>query len=860
MAFNDKNGKHTLQYVQTGRAKRYVGSTIPTQLYKKHVRKPGAVIPETFYYTEVQAKQKGLPKTAYADYKERTVHICTDHSVRFVHGAAVHEHYHLMRDLSYQQLGVGGLTEEDAIRRFSLNIVIDGSNEQFGYLTNQYAKVKLRALRWEILDDYLKLRALKNFLAGGKEWRGSSSPYHNAMYLTLAAHTVLMVEVKKRGKTTNLELMYQHRLDPADLWREIESVLGHPPDINIRDRWTEFFGLTMECWTTDNQWLQLEWIERMLQIYSIGQDDAPTQSPFDVGGHVNREQQTEAPPAGQSKPSQGSSSGSSSQPQQGDPQQGQAGESGGEEGQASDSGESQSGGSGGGKSGQSKPQSSDDKGDGGGGGKDSSGKQTNDKSKGKSSGGSQKDDQSSDPSTDDKSDTTGGSGGKDDKSADDGKNKDGEGSPAGDPKHNSADKSNSGDTPGDKPDESKDGQGGGGASDKKDKPEGGKGDGKKDSQPDQGEKQSDGAQDNAQDGQSGSQRRPDPSNVLNRPKQAPSKIELPTDGIGKGKDSQDEGMMDAIQSDVDGNFDRIDAEMDKLNQPATSFCPGAPTCGGSDTAEPSDGSLIVIATATPSQELADQLKLANEPEVSEDSRRGKVNVKKYIAAPDSPDIFDEWTETELSFGPQSYIMAMLDTSGSMRSSAKWSAVQVAAMTIHHACSMAEVPYSIVTSRDMTLLAGRGYKTINSRAYYDRSGIPPLLDALEEVILDEERGTALIAGSQAYSSGGDNYTNTLPYALNLIAQRHEEARVLLMITDGAPHNIPMLRRQIDAAEDTGTVVLGVGLNLDASHQQGMLGMFSIPERVVFATSDDFVGPLAMALNAAIIVSMANAGVR
>jgi hypothetical protein len=98
-----------------------------------------------------------------------------------------------------------------------------------------------------------------------------------------------------------------------------------------------------------------------------------------------------------------------------------------------------------------------------------------------------------------------------------------------------------------------------------------------------------------------------------------------------------------------------------------------------------------------------------------------------------------------------------------------------------------------------------------------------------------RSKVLIAGARP-ATGGDHYTLTLPKALQKIAKRAEPVKIVVVISDGMPHNLQLLKHQVEQVRKRGMVVVGVGLDLNSVEATGMKTIFG-EEDVVITRSGD-----------------------
>jgi hypothetical protein len=161
------------------------------------------------------------------------------------------------------------------------------------------------------------------------------------------------------------------------------------------------------------------------------------------------------------------------------------------------------------------------------------------------------------------------------------------------------------------------------------------------------------------------------------------------------------------------------------------------------------------------------------------------------------------------FGPGAFIAVLVDSSGSMLAGSKWPSAQLAAMAAHLACEQASVPHVLLMSRTLKQLAGVGITSTRSKV--------------------------LIAGAGP-ATGGDHYTVTLPKALQKIAKRAEAVKIVVVITDGMPHNLQLLKQQVEQARRRGMIVVGVGLDLNPIEATGMKIIFGAEDVVIARSSD------------------------
>jgi hypothetical protein len=110
-----------------------------------------------------------------------------------------------------------------------------------------------------------------------------------------------------------------------------------------------------------------------------------------------------------------------------------------------------------------------------------------------------------------------------------------------------------------------------------------------------------------------------------------------------------------------------------------------------------------------------------------------------------------------------------------------------------------------------------------------------LKQLAGVGITSTRSKVLIAGAGP-ATGGDHYTVTLPKALQKVAKRAEAVKIVVVITDGMPHNLQQLKQQVEQARRRGMIVVGVGLDLNTVEATGMKIIFGAEDVVIARSSD------------------------
>jgi hypothetical protein len=253
----------------------------------------------------------------------------------------------------------------------------------------------------------------------------------------------------------------------------------------------------------------------------------------------------------------------------------------------------------------------------------------------------------------------------------------------------------------------------------------------------------------------------------------------------------------------------VAADLKDLNREAEIWVPGAAPDERGDRVFPADPRDMVNRARSYAAELAAQLRISGRPEIRGHSKRGRVLARVVARQPDAKDPFLQKQGLVKRFGPGAFVAVLLDSSGSMSAGSKWPSAQLAAMAAHLACEQANVPHVILMSRTLKQLAGVG--------------------------LAGTRSKVLIAGASP-STGGDHYILTLPKALQKIGDRVEGVKIVVVITDGMPYNLHLLKQQVEQARRQGTIVVGIGLDLNTVEASGMKIIFG-DEDVVIARSGD-----------------------
>jgi hypothetical protein len=337
--------------------------------------------------------------------------------------------------------------------------------------------------------------------------------------------------------------------------------------------------------------------------------------------------------------------------------------------------------------------------------------------------------------------------------------------------------------------------------------------------------------------------------------EAPPPIEIE---VPKSIDDDEEAREDSTAPEDDDKA--IQDEINALNRRAVKYCPTAPDTdqwGDGERVEPVDPAHapdnnnrlgdVLSPAENPAGQLAAQLQLTQEPDVLEHDEYGRVDTRIIATEPDAEEPFLSRHADEENSALDSYMVMMLDTSSSTFSGTptKWESIRHAGMVFHRACELSHSAYSLVTSRTLKLLAGYGF------------GLAPGATDLGDTNtwvpfkVDPVAAPGLIAHLKQAVDSGDNFDKTISITLEAMALRPEPAKGLIIVTDGGVNEEEM-RKDLATAESNGIITIGVGLDLHECEQEAMLRIFG-PERCVLATSNDFVGPLAQTVVAAVKLS-------
>lgn len=286
----------------------------------------------------------------------------------------------------------------------------------------------------------------------------------------------------------------------------------------------------------------------------------------------------------------------------------------------------------------------------------------------------------------------------------------------------------------------------------------------------------------------------------------------------------------------------IDDEIRDMNQPVPPFCPGAPIRDSQGmnepTIQPVDPSRALTTARGPAGQLAAQLRITRAPRIQRHAIRGRIDTRVIAREPDAEKPFLQRSDEEINAMLGCYLLLMMDTSGSMNVGKKRPATTQAGLVTHLACEMTRTSHSIVTSRTLRLLAGEGL-TIR------RAGRVP-----EPFKVSGVRAQALLTSLSTEGNGNayDDYDVTCSIALKVAEHRAEPVKIILIVTDGGI-SVESMQLLIATAGHAGVLVFGVGLDLESEEQTLMRQIFG-DTRVVLASSDNFVAPLARTIVAAV----------
>lgn len=234
------------------RAKTRLCTYIGERMFKRYVDDSYAVPPPVKLWTPQAARARGITQpTGWYDFARVEIGLVVDDSkplreelVR-LDAIDVHEFCHHLFNVWPEG--------EDATGHFLDNVFTDASNEQRAILEFPWARDLLRKGR---------LQVLKLYLDKPSAYQGDPEPLFAAAWMTLAAHTVLAVEKRKRGRLTALERLYRGKANAAEVWPGIRAHLL-PQDERARERWLESFAVIEDKWLEAFQIAVEAWIARL---------------------------------------------------------------------------------------------------------------------------------------------------------------------------------------------------------------------------------------------------------------------------------------------------------------------------------------------------------------------------------------------------------------------------------------------------------------------------------------------------------------------------------------------------------------------------------------------------------------------
>lgn len=296
---------------------------------------------------------------------------------------------------------------------------------------------------------------------------------------------------------------------------------------------------------------------------------------------------------------------------------------------------------------------------------------------------------------------------------------------------------------------------------------------------------------------------------------------------GEGEEDEDLELDDDDEggSEDDPSEAELDEEIDDLTAPAPIW-EGTGTSGVSphNPVRPNLASTLLADTRAEAARFADWLRAVRSPAVRVYSTKGRVVSRRVARDANHPEPFRSRTGLSVGRPPSIRLAMILDDSGSMQGP-KIQAAARAAMTVAQAAHLERIPYVIVTSRHLELLAG------------------------DEVPL--HRASAVLGGFQLDGSEGDNYSTTLPIFLERLASTHEERKVAIVVTDGLPNRPGDVGATVDAYRRSGAIVVGVGVGIPTASgaARGMREIFG-QEDLCMTTAEDFARDLALLISSAI----------
>jgi hypothetical protein len=191
---------------------------------------------------------------------------------------------------------------------------------------------------------------------------------------------------------------------------------------------------------------------------------------------------------------------------------------------------------------------------------------------------------------------------------------------------------------------------------------------------------------------------------------------------------------------------------------------------------------------------------------------GRFSTKKFFRNPNSSEIFTAKNRQIIIPARMYKMKLMIDTSGSMldTGATKASAAQLAAMVVHKALRMTDIPYEILCSRSLALIASSD--------------------------MEEDHADCLLAGFFPKSGGnGDNFSSSLPILLEE-SEGDEALNIVMAITDGCIGNDVMVAQRIGESRFKGVKVIGIGLNLGDHEKERLKTVFGT-EHSIFCRTDE-----------------------
>jgi hypothetical protein len=262
----------------------------------------------------------------------------------------------------------------------------------------------------------------------------------------------------------------------------------------------------------------------------------------------------------------------------------------------------------------------------------------------------------------------------------------------------------------------------------------------------------------------------------------------PSAGSPDETDAQDEGEYfdDSEGFDEEDEALDVDEELEDLNRSSKAKIEKPGLCGDIYYPRPAHD---LIRSADPHVgEFAVHLDSLREEKTRNYAESGRFSVKKFFRNPYSSEIFTTKNRQIVLPARQYKIVLLVDTSGSMLDSGatKAAAAQLAAMVVHKALRTTDIPYEILCSRSLSVIASSD--------------------------MEEDHADCLLAGFYPKNGGnGDNFSSSLPILL-AASEAEEVLTIVLAITDGCIDNDLKVSERIELSRQKGVRVIGIGLNL------------------------------------------------